>query len=195
LVHELARSHPASTNELFDAASNFASGKEAVGAIFDNKTSKHKEDAPAEASNSKTKTPAKKQKRGKKGKKPVPLNQCEQGRAEDSDEAFITAPDHKGPRGGGSLFDDMLKKSCPYHKGSANHTLEQCEMLRKYYKCIAHRDEDKKKDADDKSGDDEFPSMENAFFIFGGPTTNMTSRQRKHERQEVFIFGVVLGFV
>ena len=28
--------------------------------------------------------------------------------------------------------------------------------------------------------------MENAFFIFGGPTTNMTSRQRKRERREVF---------
>ena len=26
--------------------------------------------------------------------------------------------------------------------------------------------------------------MENAFFIFGGPTTNMTSRQRKRERWE-----------
>ena len=28
--------------------------------------------------------------------------------------------------------------------------------------------------------------MENAFFIFGGPTTNMTSRQHKRERREVF---------
>ena len=53
----------------------------------------------------------------------------------------------------------MLKKSCPYHKGSVNHTLEQCEMLRKYY-----------------NRDDESPPVENAFFIFGEPTTNMTSR-------------------
>src|SRR6185312_6643220 len=80
----------------------------------------------------------------------------------------------------------MLKKSCPYHKGSVNHTLEQCEMLKKYYNRVAHRDEDKKKDADDKGGDDEFPLVENAFFIFGGATTNMTSRQRKRERREVF---------
>ena len=28
--------------------------------------------------------------------------------------------------------------------------------------------------------------MENSFFIFGGPTTNMTSLQRKRERREVF---------
>ena len=70
----------------------------------------------------------------------------------------------------------MLKKPCPYHKGSVNHNLEQCEMLRKYYNRIAHRDEDKKKDAGDKDSDGEFPSVENAFFIFGGPTANMTSR-------------------
>ena len=80
----------------------------------------------------------------------------------------------------------MLKKPCPYHKGSGNHTLEQCEMLRKYYNHIMHRDEDKKKDADDNGGNGEFPSVENAFFIFGGPTANMTSRQRKHERREVY---------
>ena len=72
------------------------------------------------------------------------------------------------PRGGGGLFDDMLKKPCPYHKGSVNHTLEQCEMLKKYYNRVAHRDEDKKKDAGDKGGDDEPPPVENAFFIFGG---------------------------
>jgi len=80
----------------------------------------------------------------------------------------------------------MLKKPCPYHKGSVNHTLEQCEMLCKYYNRIAHRDEGKKKDADDKGGDGKFPSVENDFFIFGGPMANMTARQRKHERREVF---------
>src|SRR6185369_16536306 len=72
------------------------------------------------------------------------------------------------------------------HKGLVNHTLEQCEMLKKYYNRVAHHDEDKKKDAGDKGGDDEFPPVENAFFIFGGATTNMTSRQRKRERREVF---------
>ena len=51
----------------------------------------------------------------------------------------------------------MLKKPCPYHKGPVNHTLEQCEMLKKYYNRVAQRDEDKKKDAGDKGGDDEFP--------------------------------------
>ena len=179
LLHELAQSRPGTTTELFDAATNYATVEEAVGAIFDGKASKRKEDAPAEGS-SKPKAPAKKQKRGKKGKKPAPPNQHGQGQAEDSDEAFVATSDRKGPRGpprgGGGLFDDMLKKPCPYHKGSVNHTLEQCEILRKYYNRVAHRDEDKKKDAGNKGGDDEFLPVENVFFIFGGPTTNMTSR-------------------
>ena len=59
-------------------------------------------------------------------------------------------------------------------------------MLRKYYNRVAHRDEDKKKDANDKGGDSKFPSVENVFFIFGGPTANMTSRQRMHEHREIF---------
>ncbi|XP_039797910.1 uncharacterized protein LOC120662929 [Panicum virgatum] len=46
-------------------------------------------------------------------------------------------------------------------------------MLRKYYNHVAHRDEDKK-DADDKGGDGKFPSVENVFFIFRGPTGVIT---------------------
>ena len=40
LVHELGRSPPTSANMLFDVATNFASGEEAVGAIFNGKTTK-----------------------------------------------------------------------------------------------------------------------------------------------------------
>src|SRR4029079_8101795 len=181
LVHELARSRPVNTNELFDAATNYATGEEAVGAIFDDKSSKRKDDAPAEGSNVKPNAPAKKQKRGKKGKKPVPPNQRGSRQAEDSEEAFAAAPDRKGPRGpprgGGGQFDDMLKKSCPYHKGPVNHTLERCQMPQKHYTCVARHDDARKKDAGDKGGDNEAPPVENAFFIFGGATTNMTSRQ------------------
>ena len=43
------------------------------------------------------------------------------------------------------MFDDMLKKPCPYHKGSVNHTLEQCKMLKKYYNHVVHHDEDRKR--------------------------------------------------
>jgi hypothetical protein len=61
LVRELGRNPPSSANELFDIATNFASGEEAVGAIFDSERGKRKVDAP--------KDNPKKPKRGRKGKK------------------------------------------------------------------------------------------------------------------------------
>jgi hypothetical protein len=68
LVRELGRSPPADSNKLFDIATSFASGEEAVGAIFDGKKGKRVDDAPAKGS--KSKEPHQKNKRGKKGKKP-----------------------------------------------------------------------------------------------------------------------------
>jgi hypothetical protein len=53
LVRELGRNPPVDSNELFDIATSFASGEEAVGAIFDGKKGKHVDDAPAEGSKSK----------------------------------------------------------------------------------------------------------------------------------------------
>jgi hypothetical protein len=53
LVRELGRSPPIDSNELFDITTSFASGEEAVGAIFDDKKGKHVEDAPTEGSKSK----------------------------------------------------------------------------------------------------------------------------------------------
>jgi hypothetical protein len=67
-VRELGHSPPADSNELFDIATSFASGEEAVGAIFDGKKGKRSDDAPAEGS--KSREPHRKDKRGKKGKKP-----------------------------------------------------------------------------------------------------------------------------
>ena len=160
-------------------ATNFAYGEEVVGAIFNSEKGKRKEEVPVEGS--KTKNLAKKPKRGKKGKKKGLLNQCTQGQEVDSDEAHAVTSDHKGPQGpprGGGLFDDMLKKSCPYHRGTVKHTLEECDMLCKYFNCLGRKDEAKKKDEEDK-GSDGFPSVENMFFIFGGPTKNMTTRQHK----------------
>jgi hypothetical protein len=68
LVRELGRSPPVDSNKLFDIATSFVSGEEAVGAIFDGKKDKHMDDTPAEGS--KSKEPRQKNKRGKKGKKP-----------------------------------------------------------------------------------------------------------------------------
>jgi hypothetical protein len=53
LVHELGRSPLIDSYELFDIATSFASGEEAVGAIFDGNKGKRVDDAPAEGSKSK----------------------------------------------------------------------------------------------------------------------------------------------
>jgi hypothetical protein len=75
------------------------------------------------------------------------------------------------------VFDDMLKKPCSYHKTPVNHTLEQCDMLKKFYGRAAAKDADAKKDGGDGDAGG-FPAVENVFLIFGGPTVDMSSRQR-----------------
>jgi hypothetical protein len=77
----------------------------------------------------------------------------------------------------------MLKGPYPY-KTPVNHTLEQCDMLKKYYSRTATKDGEAKKDGDD--GDvGGFPAVENVYLIFGGPTVDMSNSQRKRERHEV----------
>jgi hypothetical protein len=185
LVRELGRSLPVDSNELFDIATSFASREEVVGAIFDDKKGKHANDTPEEGS--KSKELRQKNKRGKKGKEPR-REAREQGHDDDNDdEALAVDPARRGPRlapRGPGVFDDMLKKPCPYHKTPVNHTLEQCNMLKQFYGRAAAKDDEAKKDGGD--GDvGGFPAVENVFLIFGGPTIDMSSRQRKRERHEV----------
>ena len=77
--------------------------------------------------------------------------------------ALVVTPDGKGPRGptrGGGLFDDMLKKLCPYHKGKVNHTFEECDMLRKYFNCLSRKDEAKKEKDKEVKGSNGYPLIE-----------------------------------
>jgi hypothetical protein len=184
LVRELERSPSVDSNELFDIATSFASGEEAVGAIFDGKKGKRVDDAPTEGG--KSKDPQQKHKRGKKGKKPR-RKAREQGRDDDGDEALAVDPARRGPRvapRGPGVFDDMLKKPCPYHKTPVNHTLEQCDMLKKYYSRTVTKEGEAKKDGGDGDAGG-FLVVENVFLIFGGPTVDMSNSQRKRERHEV----------
>jgi hypothetical protein len=82
------------------------------------------------------------------------------------------------------VFDDMLKKPCLYHKTLVNHTLEQCDMLKKYYSRAAAKDGEAKRDGGDGDAGG-FPAVENVFLIFWGPTVDMSNSQRKRERHEV----------
>jgi hypothetical protein len=57
-------------------------------------------------------------------------------------------------------------------------------MLKKYYSRITAKEDEAKKDGGD-GGAGGFPTVENVFVIFGGPTVDMSSSQRKRERHEV----------
>jgi hypothetical protein len=80
----------------------------------------------------------------------------------------------------------MLKKPCPYQKTPVNHTLEKCDMLKKYYSCAAAKEGEAKKNRGDGDAGG-FPAVENVFLIFGGPTVNMSKSQCKRERHEVLV--------
>ena len=93
------------------------------------------------------------------------------------------AVDRKNPRGparGPELFDDMLKKPCPYHQGPVKHTLEECTMLRHYYTKpgLPNDDAEKKGTSDrDNDKDDGFPEVHNAFMIFDGSSACLMACQ------------------
>jgi len=96
----LGRNVPTSAAVLLDVATNFASGEEAVGAIFpDNDTKGKRMDEAPRASASHL--PKKKKDR--------------QGNQGVLGAGLVAATERKNPRGprGPVLFDDMLKKPCP----------------------------------------------------------------------------------
>jgi hypothetical protein len=102
---------------LLDIATNFASGEEAVGAIFPDRDTKGKQrDEAPEASASHL---PKRKKKGRLGKQEV------------LEADLVMAAERKNPRGpkGPRPFDDMLKKSFPYHQVPVKHALEDCSML------------------------------------------------------------------
>jgi hypothetical protein len=82
----------------------------------------------------------------------------------------------------------MLKESCPYHRGPVKHTLEECDMLWRYFikagpLTEGGKDQGNNKKAGDK--DEEFPEVHDCFMIYGGQVANASARHRKQERREV----------
>jgi hypothetical protein len=120
LVQELGCNTPITANGLMDIITNFATGEEAVGAIFggDQDKGKHKEEDPVGSSRSSKRNNMKKKKN-------------QQGKLEAPADDLVAAADRKKPRGppNRGIFDKMLKEPCPYHKGPMNHNLEDCHML------------------------------------------------------------------
>jgi hypothetical protein len=186
LVSKLGHKTPTKANELMDIATKFASGQEAVEAIFrkDKKPQgRQKEDAPEASVQHGTKKKAKKKAQAKRD-------------AVDAD--LVAAAEHKNPRkppGGANMFDKMLKESCPYHRGPIKHTLEECYMLRRYFNKAGPSVEGGKDQGNNKKGggkDEEFPEVHNCFMIYGGQVANASARHRKQERWEVCSVKVAL---
>jgi hypothetical protein len=59
----------------------------------------------------------------------------------------------------------MLKEPCPYHKGLTNHNLEDCHMLRRYFKSLGIKKDDKKEDPKGDGKDEGFPEIHDCFMI------------------------------
>jgi hypothetical protein len=120
LVSKLGRKTPTKASELMDIATKFASGQEAVQAIFrkdKQPQGRQKEDAPEASAQRGTKKKA-------------------QAKRDAVDADLVAAAEHPNPRkppGGVNIFDKMLKELCPYHRGPVKHTLEECDMLRRYF--------------------------------------------------------------
>jgi hypothetical protein len=81
----------------------------------------------------------------------------------------------------------MLKELCPYHRGPVKHTLEECDMLRRYFNKAGPSVEGGKDQGNNKGGDkeEEVPEVHNCFMIYGGQVANASARHHKQERREV----------
>jgi hypothetical protein len=161
-VSKLGRKTPTKASELMDIATKFASGQEAVEAIFrkdKQPQGRQKEDAlePSVQCGSK-----------KKAKKKV------QAKCDAIDTDLVAAAEHRNPQkppGGVNTFDKMLKESCRYHRGPVKHTLEECDKLRRYFIKAGPSAEGGKDQGNNKKGgnkDEEFPEVPDCFMIYGG---------------------------
>jgi hypothetical protein len=143
LVSKLGRKTPTKASELMDIATKFASGQEAVEAIFRKDKQPQggqKEDVPEASVQRGTKKKARKKAQAKRD-------------VVDAD--LVAAVEHRNPRkppGRANAFDKMLKESCPYHKGPVKHTLEECDMLRRYFNKAGPSAEGGKDQGNNKKG-------------------------------------------
>jgi hypothetical protein len=160
-------------------ATKFASGQEAVEAIFQKDKQpqgRQPEDVPEASAQRGTK---------KKGKKKL------QAKHDAADTDLVAVVEHRNPRSpprGANLFNKMLKESCPYHQGPVKHTLEECVILRRYFhKAGPPAEGGRAHDNDKKEGHkaEEFPEVHDCFMIYGGHVANASARHHKQERREV----------
>jgi hypothetical protein len=169
LLSKLGRKTPTKASELMDIATKFASGQEAVEAIFrkdKQPQGRQQEDVLEASAHQGTK---------KKAKKKV------QAKRDAADADLVAAAEHRNPRkppGRANLFDKMLKESCPYHQGPVKHTLEECVMLWCYFHKVGSPAGDGKgQDNNKKEGNkvEEFPEVHSCFMIYSGQVVNASA--------------------
>jgi hypothetical protein len=179
MVSKLGRKTPTRASELMDIATKFASGQEAVEAIFrkdKQPQGRQQEDIPEASAQRGTKKKAKKK---------------SQAKHDAANADLVTAAEHRSlrkPPGGANLFDKILKESCPYHQVPIKHTLEECVMLRRYFhKAGPPVEGGRGHDNDKKEGNkaEEFLEVHDCFMIYSGQVANASARHRKQERREV----------
>jgi hypothetical protein len=120
LVSKLGRKTPNRASELMDIATKFASGQEAVEAIFwkdKQPQGRQPEDVPEASTQLGTK---------KKNKKKS------QAKRDATDTDLVAAAEYKNPRkppGGANLFDKMLKEPCPIIRGPSSTPLRSASCF------------------------------------------------------------------
>jgi hypothetical protein len=186
LVSKLGRKAPTKASELMDIATKFASGQEAVEAIF-------RKDKQPQGRQKEDVLEASVQRGTKKKTRKKAQEKCN---AVDAD--LVAAAEHRNPQkppGGANVFDKMLKESCPYHRGPVKHTLEECDMLWRYFNKARPSVEGGKDQGNNKkggNGEEEFPEVHNCFMIYGGQVANASARHHKQECREVCSVKVVM---
>jgi hypothetical protein len=130
LVSKLGRKTPTRASELMDIATTFASGQEAVEAIFrkdKQPQGRQPEDVPEASAQRDTKKKNKKKSRAKRD-------------ATDAD--LVAAAEYKNPRkppGGANLFDKMLKEPCPIIRGPSSTPLRSASCFGATFTRPGHR--------------------------------------------------------
>jgi hypothetical protein len=58
--------------------------------------------------------------------------------------------------------------------------------IQRYIESLGIKKDDKKEDPKGDDKDERFPEIHDCFMIYGGPSTRLSTQQRKRERREVF---------
>lgn len=194
LVHELGRDQPTTTEQLLDIATRYASGEEAVGAVFP-PTSGKASSGTGQATPSTP--PGKKGGRGgKKGQKRRPRQVAATSRRDDDygaggsdDPEHVAAADRDAKRPARpptDYFEKMLEAPCKNHAFPVRHKLKECDLMKRFVAGAPLDNKGKKpEDAPGGGGVPPFPEEKRVMSIYGGPAPHESRRSLKLTARDV----------